>query len=60
MLMVVGMVVVLRVGIDVLVLMDALVGMGCVVIVMIMDMFVVMIVVVHEIDLLMSIDRIIQ
>jgi hypothetical protein len=41
-------------------LMDALVGMGSVVIVMIVDVFVVMIMVVHEIDLLMSIDRIIQ
>ena len=60
MLMVVGMVVVLCVGMDVLMFVNALVGMGCVVIVMIMDMFVVMIVVVHEIDLLMSIDRIIQ
>ena len=60
MLMAVGMVLVLRVGMDVLMFVNALVGMGCVVIVMIMDMFVVMIVVVHEIDLLMSIDRIIQ
>jgi hypothetical protein len=34
--------------------------MGSVVIVMIVDVFVVMIMVVHEIDLLMSIDRIIQ
>jgi hypothetical protein len=44
----------------VLMLLNALVGMGGVVVVMIVNVFVVMIVVVHEIDLLMSIDRIIQ